>query len=183
MKRRLEVLLHQIVHQARSVGTAGLVGAALLLIAVLAYGAMVVPLYDKIASLNDEVAEARARITGHLSPAATRTAELSSFYSFFPKSQSSPLWLGKIYGAAKETGVTLTSGEYEFQRTKESRLGRYRISLPAHGSYEQVREFIAAVLKEVPAAALDDISLRREAIESTDLEARLRLTLYMEAGQ
>lgn len=183
MKRQFETLLHQVLHQARSIGTAGLVGAALLLIALLAYGAMVVPLYDEIASLKSEVAEARARITGRLSPAATRDAELSSFYSFFPKSHSSPLWLGKIYGAAEETGVTLTSGEYEFQRTTGSRLGRYRISLPTHGSYEQVREFIAAVLKEVPAAALDDISLRREAIESPDLEARLRLTLYMEAGQ
>ena len=108
---------------------------------------------------------------------------MNSFYSFFPKSQSSPLWLGKIYDAARQTGIKLTSGEYEFQRTTGSRLGRYRISLPAHGSYEQVRNFIAAVLKEVPAASLDDISLRREAIESPDLEARLRLTLFMESDQ
>ena len=179
MKRQFEALLHQ----ARSVGTAGLVGAALLIVAVLTYAAMVVPLYDEVASLNGEVAEARARITGRLSPAATRDAELNSFYSFFPKSQSSPLWLGKIYDAARQTGIKLTSGEYEFQRTTGSRLGRYRISLPAHGSYEQVRNFIAAVLKEVPAASLDDISLRREAIESPDLEARLRLTLFMESDQ
>lgn len=179
MKRQFAALLHQV----RTVGTAGLVGAALLIIAVLAYGTMVAPLYDEIASLNGKVAETRARITGHLSPAATRDAELNSFYSFFPKSQSSPLWLGKIYGAAKQTGVTLTSGEYEFQRTTGSRLGRYRISLPAHGSYEQVRDFVAAVLKDVPAVSLDDISLRREAIESPDLEARLRLTLFMEFDQ
>ena len=179
MKRQFETFLHQ----ARNVGTAGLVGAALLIIGVLAYSTMVVPLYDEIASLNGEVAATRARMTGRLSPAAARDAELSSFYSFFPKSQSSPLWLGKIYGAAKQTGIRLTSGEYEFQRTTGSRLGRYRISLPAHGSYEQVRDFIAAVLRDVPAASLDDISLRREAIESPDLEARLRLTLFMEFDQ
>ena len=56
MKRQFEALLHQ----ARSVGTAGLVGAALLIVAVLTYAAMVVPLYDEVASLNGEVAEARA---------------------------------------------------------------------------------------------------------------------------
>lgn len=179
MKQQFDALLHR----ARSVGTAGIVGAALLAVAVLSYATMVFPLHDEVVTLRGKVADTRAQITGSTSPAVTRDAELNSFYSFFPRSHSSPLWLGKIYGAAKETGITLASGEYEFQRTTGSRLGRYRITLPAHGSYEQVREFIAAVLKEVPAAALDDISLRREAIESPDLEARLRLTLYMEAGQ
>ncbi|MFO7190256.1 MAG: hypothetical protein DIU74_011270 [Pseudomonadota bacterium] len=165
-----------------AIGRAGIAGVALLAGAAAFYLVAGVPLRAEVLALRAEVADARARLTGRLTPAERRDLQLSSFYSYFPQKDSTPLWLGKIYGAAKETGVTLASGEYELQRTKDMRLARYRISLPAQGSYDQVRRFIAAVLQEVPAAALEDVSLRREDIGSPELEARLRLTLYMDTG-
>lgn len=166
-----------------TVGRAGIAGIALLLLAAVTYVAVVIPLHEDVAALRAEVAQTQARMTGRLSPAERRDMALSSFYGYFPRADSSPLWLGKIYGAAKETGVRLASGEYEFQRVEGLRLGRYRMSLPVHGSYEQVRDFVATVLQEVPAASLDDIALRREDIGSPELEARLRLTLYMDSAQ
>jgi hypothetical protein len=51
--------------------------------------------------------------------------------------------------------------------------------LPVKGSYEQIRGFVAAVLNDVPAAALEDIGLRRDAIGARTLEARLKLTLFL----
>jgi len=168
-----------LIARARTLGALPLAGAALIALALLLYLVAVVPLYDQVESLRGEVVQTRERLTGQVSPQEAQGEELSSFYGFFPESHSSPVWLGKIYGAAKETGVRLASGEYELQQVKDSRLLRYRISLPAHGSYEQVREFVAAVLQEVPAVSLDDIALRREDIHSSEVEARLRLTLYM----
>jgi len=167
----------------RTLGRSGVAGLALLLLAALAYVTLVVPLDQKIDGLRMEVARTQARMTGRLSPAERSDRALTSFYGYFPRADSSPLWLGKIYDAAKEAGVRLASGEYEFQRVEGLRLGRYRMSLPVQGSYEQVREFVAVVLKEVPAASLDDIALRREDIGSSELEARLRLTLYMDLSQ
>lgn len=178
-----DALTRNVVEHLRGVGRAGVTGIALLILAAVAYVLFVIPLHENVRTLATEVADTQARMTGRLSPAERRDMQLSSFYGYFPQADSSPLWLGKIYGAAKQAGVELASGEYEFQRTDGSRLGRYRMSLPAHGSYEQLREFVAAVLQEVPAASLDDISLRREDIGSPDLEARLRLTLYMDSSR
>lgn len=176
--KRLEALYSRII----GFGLPAVIGSVLIAAVALVYATIVVPLYEETSALRTEIADTRARISGRVSPAEMRGEALSSFYSYFPRADSAPLWLGKIYDAAAQSGITLTSGEYEFQRTDGTRLGRYRISLPAHGSYEQIRRFIATVLHEVPAASLDDISLRREDIASPDVEARLRLTLYMETA-
>jgi hypothetical protein len=47
------------------------------------------------------------------------------------------------------------------------------------GSYGQIRGFVGQVLADVPAAALEEITLRRESAASPTLEARIRLTLYL----
>ncbi|MBX6393955.1 MAG: hypothetical protein IRY96_10805, partial [Burkholderiales bacterium] len=104
-----------------AIGRAGIAGVALLAGAAAFYLVAGVPLRAEVLALRAEVADARARLTGRLTPAERRDLQLSSFYSYFPQKDSTPLWLGKIYGAAKETGVTLASGEYELQRTKDMR--------------------------------------------------------------
>ena len=73
----------------------------------------------------------------------------------------------------------LQSGEYKLDRNPDSRLARYQITLPVTGSYAQLRGFVGQVLADVPAAALEEITLRRESVSSPRLEARIRLTLYL----
>jgi Tfp pilus assembly protein PilO len=106
-------------------------------------------------------------------------AQLDTFYEFFPARATLPDWLLRIYGAAEQQGVVLELCEYKLVQEKGSRLVRYQITLPVKGSYEQIRGFIAAVLNEVPAAVIDDIGLKREAIGARNLEARLKLTLFL----
>jgi Tfp pilus assembly protein PilO len=93
--------------------------------------------------------------------------------------QSSPDWLGKIHAAARSKGLALRSGEYRLERAADQRFARYQITLPVVGSYAQIRGFVGQVLADVPAAALEDITLRRESASSPSLEARIRLTLYL----
>ena len=109
----------------------------------------------------------------------TVAEQLAAFYAFFPPAQSSPDWLGKIHAAAKAKGLVLQSGEYKLERSTDSRLARYQIVLPVTGSYAQLRGFVGQVLADVPAAALEEITLRRESVASPRLEARIRLTLFL----
>ncbi len=168
---------------ADRLGRAGVIGIALIAFAAAYYGTTVAPLEGALARLRAEAAELqeRLRMGGSLArPANASTAEqLATFYAFFPRPDSSADWLGKIYAAAKAQGIALPAGEYRLERSPDQRLARYQITLPVTGSYKQVRAFVDAVLADVPAAALDEISLRRESVSSPTLQARVRFTLYL----
>ena len=59
------------------------------------------------------------------------------------------------------------------------KLTRYQLTLPVKGSYRQIRGFIAQVLTDVPASALEEIGFRRDTVGTDRIDARLRLTLYL----
>jgi Tfp pilus assembly protein PilO len=110
-------------------------------------------------------------------------ARFNEFYQYFPSRQSTPDWLQKIYGAATNQAVQLTQGEYRLVPDKTGKLVGYQINLPLKGSYAQVRKFIVQVLNDVPTASLDELTFRREAIGNAEVEAKIRLTLYLRAEQ
>jgi Tfp pilus assembly protein PilO len=110
---------------------------------------------------------------------ATREEELLAFYGFFPPLSTLPDWLERIYGAAEKNGVALEVGEYRLVQEKGWRLARYQLNLPVKGSYGQIRGFIAQVLTDVPASALEEIGFRRDTVGTDRVDVRLRLTLYL----
>jgi hypothetical protein len=57
-------------------------------------------------------------------------------------------------------------------------LWAYRVTLPVRGSYSEVRNFISAVLKDMPGASIDGLRFERKKADDAQLEAQLRLTLY-----
>ena len=60
-------------------------------------------------------------------------------------------------------------------------LARYQVTLPVQGSYGEVRGFVDAVLDAVPAAALEELALKREEIGEPLVEARVRFVLFLGA--
>jgi hypothetical protein len=166
-------------------GRAGVVGIALLGFAVAFYFSAVAPLATELASLRTEADDLQQRLQpGGLGGGAkgTPAEQLATFYAFFPPPQSSPDWLGKINAAARAKGLVLRSGEYKLERSADQKLARYQITLPVVGSYAQIRGFVGQVLADVPAAALEEITLRRESVSNPTLEARIRLTLYLRSA-
>ncbi|MBI1283596.1 MAG: hypothetical protein GC183_04565 [Thiobacillus sp.] len=90
--------------------------------------------------------------------------------------------LGRLFDAAAKAGLELDQGEYRLTEVKEAHLRRYQLSLPVSGSYPEIRAFLARALNADPALALNAIQLRRDRIESPDLETMLSFTLYLEMG-
>jgi Tfp pilus assembly protein PilO len=162
-------------------GWPGVVGLGLLAFAAAIALSALLPLREEVARLRDEVDALQRRLGGSDRAAARPPVQdqLATFYAFFPPPDSTPDWLGRIHSIAQAKGVQLQSGEYRFERAASPRLARYQITLPVQGTYAQIRGFVGEVLEKVPAAALEEVTLKRENVESSRVEARVRLTLFM----
>ncbi|HSD44483.1 MAG TPA: hypothetical protein VLD36_21795 [Burkholderiales bacterium] len=161
-------------------GWPGVVGLGLLAFAAMIAVSALLPLRAEVARLRGEADELQRRIGGGERAARPQVRDqLATFYAFFPPSDSSPDWLGKIHAIAQAKGVQLASGEYRLERAPSPRLRRYQMTLPVQGTYAQIRGFVGEVLEQVPAAVVEEVSLKRESVETQRVEARVRLTLYL----
>lgn len=161
----------------------GLLGLVLVVCALAFHFAGVRPLHQRAAALDAEAAALASQIgsRGEDTPRVTPRSQLANFYAFFPVIESIPDVLGKVQGAARDNGLLLEKGEYRLAEEREFPVGRYQITLPLRGTYPQVRGFVNDVLDAVPAAALEDLAMEREAAGDPSLEARVRFTLFVGA--
>ena len=161
------------------VGAAGVSGIGVLLFAAMYAINATVPARARIGELQRELVAA-SRGGAQTAPRARGIDDdLASFYGFFQHASSISDVLAQVSAAAARSGVTFDSGEYRLSRETGVRLVRYEVTLPLRGTYAQVRTFVAAVLDELPQAALEDVAIKRDSVSAQALEARLRLCVYM----
>ena len=162
-------------------GWPGVIGLGLLAFAAMIAVSALLPLQSEVARLRDAADALQRRVGGGDRAGARPQAQeqLATFYAFFPPPETSPDWLGRIHAIAQAKGVQLQSGEYRLERAASPRLRRYQMTLPVQGTYAQIRGFVGEVLEQVPAAVLEEVSLKRENVETQRVEARVRLTLYL----
>ncbi|WP_019143020.1 type 4a pilus biogenesis protein PilO [Noviherbaspirillum massiliense] len=170
----------------RRLGWPARIGIALLASAAAFHFSVHQPMQLRLARLEQEAVAARKTAATVARDQAGREvrsidARVDAFYQYFPAKKATPDLLNTIYRAAAQQTIQLTQGEYRIQPSKVDKLLGYQVSLPVRGSYAQIRKFIVQVLREVPAASLDELSFKREAIDSTEVEAKVRLTLYLRA--
>lgn len=84
-----------------------------------------------------------------------------------------------VFAEAQKAGLSLAQAEYRMGEDKAGGYATYQMVLPVKGPYLKLREFIEGVLVEVPAAALEEISFKRESIGAPAVEARLRFVFYL----
>jgi len=87
-----------------------------------------------------------------------------------------------VFVEAQKAGLSLAQAEYRMGEDKAGGYASYQMVLPVKGPYLKLREFIEGVLAEVPAAALEEISFKREGIGASAAEARLRFVFYLRDG-
>jgi hypothetical protein len=166
-------------------GPPGVAGLTLLAVSLGLALSMLLPAWHERDRLQAGAASARehrrtAAARGTL-PDYSAAAQLRAFYLIFPSRAEAPAALGRLYAAAEEAKLQLMRGEYAYATDRQTGLVLYRMTLPVSGSYTQIRGFVAAALKAVPTLALDDLSFERPKISETQVQARIRLTLYLRA--
>ncbi|MHB1145303.1 MAG: hypothetical protein ACYCZS_10435 [Thiobacillus sp.] len=160
-------------------GWAGAAGAVLI-VGSLVYDAAVVR--PRAAALEEQVARnAQARRTAE-ALRAQAASEADAGVAAPPLAPAAAAALRRLFDAADQASLELAQGEYRLTEIKDAPLRRYQLSLPVAGGYPEIRAFVAQALNADPALALTAIQLRRERIESPDLDALLNFTLYLEPG-
>ena len=129
----------------------------------------------RLASL--ERSARRAKIesqTERVTPEDTRQRLLDRF----PSEDQLNAELGRLLEMASKEGLQIPTGDYRLVPGKDGLFDRYVLNLPVKGSYMTIRRYVATVRQAFPDLAVEDISLRRENIGSTEVEAQLRFILF-----
>jgi hypothetical protein len=82
-----------------------------------------------------------------------------------------------ILGAAEDTGLSIRSAEYRVQTEDRGGFMRYRINLPVQGTAEAVNQYIHAALSRQKNLALESVQLKRDSLDSSELEAHIQWVL------
>lgn len=131
-----------------------------------------------------QVAIAVATLAPSSKPAAPATEHdnLAQFYAVLGEKRYAEQQVATLFALAAKNGLTLSQGEYKGAYDAAARVSTYQVVLPVKGSYHAIWQFALACLQTVPFASLDEISFRREAIGEPQVDARLRLTFYLDDG-
>ncbi|MES2016631.1 MAG: hypothetical protein V4484_09050 [Pseudomonadota bacterium] len=104
---------------------------------------------------------------------------LLRFYDALGEKRYAEQQVKTLFGLAAKANLSLSQGEYKTGYDRNARLHTYQVTLPVKGSYRDVWQFGLLALRAIPFASLDEISFKRESIGEPQIEARLRLTLFL----
>lgn len=115
-------------------------------------------------------------------PPPSANQNLADFYETLGEQRYAEQQVKILFGLAAKAGLTLSQGEYKLAYDKASRVSSYQIILPVKGAYQAIWQFTLQALRSMPFAALDELNFRRDLISDPQVEARVRLTLYLKDG-
>ena len=165
----------------RRIGTAGVVGLALLVFSLGLLLATNLPLRREAVDLEralDEVRAAaasshRARIE------AGPEARLATFLAGLPRQADLPQVIGVMLREAEQAGVELERGSYELRPGDSKLMARYTVSLPVQATYPQIRDMTGAILAALPAVALESLRIERDGVSDEVVVADLRFAVFV----
>lgn len=170
-------------YHVKQAGIAGAIGALVLAFVPGYYWTVIRPLQAEADSLTVRYESARIlKASGQRAVDAleTREARIRAFHGFFPIREEVPGWMSKIYAAADAEKLPLTRGEYRRVASADGESPvPLRISLPVKGKYDQIRRFLTAALADVPMLALEEVLFQRQNATDVEVEAEIRLILYV----
>lgn len=123
-----------------------------------------------------------AKATHQARPVAQQEDDqLARFYSYFQPDETSLDSLEKLHEIAKENGIDLPLGEYQF--AEDGKLVRYDIAFPVHGEYLHIRKFLLQSLSEISSLALTSVNFQRQQVGQNQLDSEIRMSLYARKKQ
>jgi hypothetical protein len=187
IQRQLNRIMQQLRWQLARLGPMGKIGVGFFVVAGIFFLGAVLPAKKELKALEAraETLQLQARqrlLSGDVSVVEkqlTTDQALQAFYEFFPRFDSSPYWIRELVRAAQKQGVEINSSDFKLTLERDWRLARYEIIMPVRGRYSQIRGFMADALEAVPNMAITGFAVKRDNIQSTQLEMRLEISLYL----
>lgn len=168
----------------QSLGWPGMLGSALVLGAALLALFLLLPQRQHAQQLEQDVMQLRNRMKNHKAQWIDRSPEatLKAFYRFLPQESAAAAQVAKLFEAADANGIDLDEAEYTMTRDQLAGFSRYQVTLPLHGRYTDIRFFVIDLLNSMPALAINELTFKREDVHTQEVEARLRLIIYLGRG-
>jgi hypothetical protein len=169
------------------VGASTVLAAAALLVVVAAGVAHLLQLRSSAERMHVEIAALRAQVAAPKSATPARPTgnmeRLALFERTLGKRAELDAHLRVVFAAAKRNGVALKVGEYRLVNDAAGGFSRYQVTFPVGGNFKSLQQFSQQVLVELPFAALEEVSLKRESVGARQLEARLRFVFFLATDQ
>jgi hypothetical protein len=154
-------------------GVAGAAGALLMAGAALAALATVLVDRDTVALLAAQQ-DARVAWQRAVRPAVAPPAAL---LEALPPDDAVAAFIDDLHRLAARHRVVVERAEYRTPQTTPASLRRTQVVLPATGRYPDFGAWLAALLRAHPSAALDELTLQRDA-EAGQVRLRVVLSVY-----
>ena len=107
---------------------------------------------------------------------------LVAFHAALGEASAVERYVGLLFQAAEAHGIALTQAEYRWKVDRNGPTDRYQIRLPLKGEYAQLRGFCDQVLIDMPFAAIDELSFKRDAVSDEAVSASLQISLHLHAA-
>ena len=99
-----------------------------------------------------------------------------------PASVDVPLVLKRIQMAAQDSGLTWPSASYRYVPLTPDSLASLEIQTTLKGPYVKIKKLIATLLNEQPALAMREFTLTRPHVDTSEVEAKIRWTVFLQDG-
>jgi hypothetical protein len=162
----------------RRIGAPGVIGIGVLLACAGFWVSALQPIQAELAAQRLALEHLRTRSPFQPVSIGGREQELRRFQRLFPPAAGLTDELERLHGLARRAGLDLAQGEYRLEK-RPAGLWAYRVLLPVRGSYPQLRDFVAAVLKSMPVASIDALRFERKKALDSQLDAQIRFTIYV----
>lgn len=174
----MNTLIWQLRQRARVLGRTGLTGLGMLLAALL------LAFETESQQRSNAVQEERLvqmRLEATRRAAAPTPLPLNPLAAL-PPDGAAAQQIGDLENLARAHGLELPLGQYSVAPLMGTSLQRWQLVLPVEASYPTLHAFLAAALERQPNLTLDELKLQRDSIETVELDAELRLSLFVEAA-
>ncbi len=180
-------IMLQLRWQLARLGSLGKIGVGLFVVAGIFFLGAVLPAMKELKALEERAEALQLQVQQRLlsgdmpvvEKKLTSDQALQAFYEFFPRFDSSPYWIRELVRVARKQGVEINSSDFKLTFERDWRLSRYEIIIPLRGRYSQIRGFMAEAFEAVPNMAITGFTIKRDDIQSTQLEMRLEISLYL----
>ena len=174
----MSTMMWQLRQWGRRLGASGLAGLGLLMAALLLQ-------IIQIASVQPTVADQQQKLAALRQAAAARDAapppQALNPLAALPPTAAASQQIGELEQLAESHGLELPRGQYSVTPQNGTPLARWQLVLPVEAPYPELHAFIASALERMPNLTLDELKLHRDRIESSELQAELRMSLFVEA--
>lgn len=88
-----------------------------------------------------------------------------------------------IVQIAKAKNITLVQSEIQTVKEGYGGLQQLQVTFPVRTGYIQMRQFIQEVLRQLNGVSVDQISIKRENVAQGQLEARIKLSIWVDVNK